>query len=99
MNVTKNEMKALDKGHYQVLRKVFEQKEHTPYFGILMEIGCWPYSFVVVYKRLMNFHHLMHSDGKRITRRIVVNQMDGKGKGKSWYNHGVKEWLVKLEMP
>ena len=99
VNVTKNELKALDKGHYQVLRKVFEQKEHTPYFGILMEIGCWPYSFVVVYKRLMYFHHLMHSDGKRITRRIVVNQMDGKGKGKSWYNHGVKEWLVKLEMP
>ena len=98
VNVTKEELRAVDKGHYQVLRKIFEQRQHTPYFGILMEIGCWPYSYVVVYKRLMYFHHLIHSEEKRITRQIVVNQMKDMGKGKPWYNQGVKEWLIKLEM-
>ena len=24
--------------------------------------------------------------------------MKGKGKGKTWYGHGVKEWLIKLQM-
>ena len=99
VNVTKEEMKAVDKGHYEAVRKIFEQKKHTPYFGILMEIGCWPYSYVLIYKRLMYFHHIIHSDEKRIIRKVVVNQMNGEGKGKPWFNHGVKEWLVKLDMP
>ena len=25
--------------------------------------------------------------------------MNGEGKGKPWFNHGVEEWLVKLGMP
>ena len=99
VNVTKEEMKNIDRGHYLVLRKIFEQKQNTPYYGILMEIGCWPYSYVVLYKRLMYFHHLIHSDERRIARKVVINQMDGKGKGKSWYGQGVKGWLLKLEMP
>ena len=99
VNVTKEEMKAVDRGHYQAVRKVFEQKEHTPYFGILMEIGCWPYSYVLIYKRLMYFHHIIHSDDRRIIRKVVVNQMNGEGKGKPWYNQGVKEWLTKLNLP
>ena len=92
-------MKAVDKGHYEAVRKIFEQKKSTPYFGILMEIGCWPYSFVLIYKRLMYFHHIIHSDERRIIRKVVVNQMNGEGKGKPWFNHGVEEWLVKFGMP
>ena len=99
VNVTKEEMKNIDRGHYLVLRKIFEQKQNTPYYGILMEIGCWPYSYVVLYKRLMYFHHLIHSEERRIARQVIINQMDGKGKGKSWYDQGVKGWLLKLEMP
>ena len=98
VNITKQELKEIDQGHYQVLRKIFEQKKSTPYYGILMEIGHWPYSYVLVYKRLMYFHHLMHSDERRIARQIILNQMKGKGKGKTWYGHGVKEWLIKLQM-
>ena len=99
VHVTNEEMRAVDKGHYQVVRKIFEQKEHTPYFGILMEIGCWPYSYVLIYKRLMYFHHIIHSEERRIIRKVVVNQMNGKGKGKPWFNQGVKDWLIKLDMP
>ena len=98
VNITNEEMEAIDRGHYQVLRKIFEQKKNTPYYGILMEIGHWPYSLVVVYKRMMYFHHLIHSDDRRIARKLILNQMEGKGKGKTWYEHGVKQWLVKLDM-
>ena len=50
VNITKQELKEIDQGHYQVLRKIFEQKKSTPYYGILMEIGHWPYSYVRVVK-------------------------------------------------
>ena len=98
VNVTQEELKAIDKEHYMVLRKVFEQKQNTPYFGILIETGFWPYSIVVIYKRLMYFHHLLHSDERRTAKKLVENQMEGKAKGKSWYEEGVEPWLDKLGM-
>ena len=80
-----------------MLKRVFEQRDSTPYYGILMEIGCWPFYYVVIYKRLMFFHHLIHSEDRRIAKQVVRNQMDGKGKGRTWYD-GVEEWLQKLEL-
>ena len=80
-----------------MLKRVFEQKDSTPYYGILLETGYWPFSYVIVYKRLMFFHHLFHSEERRIARKVVRNQMEGIGKGKTWYD-GVEEWLVKLEL-
>ena len=62
-----------------------------------METGYWPFSYVVIYKRLMFFHHLIHSEERRVARKVVRNQMDGKGKGKTWFG-GVDEWLQKLEL-
>ena len=97
IDITDGEMKKINQGHYEVLRKVFEQKESTPYYGILSETGYWPYSYVIIYKRLMYFHHLIHSDERRITRKMIINQKMGIGKGKTWYG-GVEEWLTKLEM-
>ena len=97
INISDAEMKKINQGHYEVLRKVFEQKVSTPYYGILSETGYWPYSYVVIYKRLMYFHHLIHSDERRITRRMVINQINGAGKGETWYK-GVEKWLTKLQM-
>ena len=97
VNITKEEMKKINQAHYEVLKRVFEQRDSTPYYGILLETGYWPFSYVVVYKRLMFFHHLIHSADRRVARQVVMNQMAGKGKGKTWYA-GVEEWLIKLEL-
>ena len=97
INITKEEFRAVDQAHYKVLIKVFEQKKNTPYYGILMETGYWPYSYVIIYKRLMFYHHLIHSDQRRIARKILINQMNGWGKGYTWYM-GVEEWLEKLDL-
>ena len=96
VNVSNQEIKSMNQGHYHALRKIFEQRESTPYYGILMETGIWPYSYVILYKRLMYFHHLLHSDERRIARQIVINQMKGLGKGKTWYQDGVRGWLTKF---
>ena len=97
VSITKDEMGKINQVHYEVLKRVFEQKHSTIYYGILLETGYWPFSYVIVYKRLMFFHHLFHSEERRIARKVVRNQMEGIGKGKTWYD-GVEEWLVKLEL-
>ena len=97
INITKEEMKIVNQAHYEILKRVFEQRDSTPYYGILMETGYWPFSHVIVYKRLMFFHHLIHSEEKRITRKILINQMEGDGKENTWYK-GVEEWLEKLQL-
>ena len=98
INITKEELRRIDKQHYMILKRIFEQKEHVPYYGILAETGYWPFSYVIVYKRLMFFHHLIHSEERRIARRITINQMNAeRPSGTNWYA-GVKEWLEKLEL-
>ena len=97
ININKEEMKMIDQAHYEVLKRVFEQRDSTPYYGILMETGHWPFSYVIVYKRLMFFHHLIHSEERRIARKLVKSQMEGQKLENTWYG-GVEEWLVKLEL-
>ena len=65
INVNKEEMEKVNQVHYMVLKKVFEQRENTPYYGILMETGYWPYSYVIIYKRLMLYHNLIHSEERK----------------------------------
>ena len=45
----------------------------------------------------MALHHLLHSDEKRIAKRIVVNQINGEGSKINWYSE-VNYWLVKLDL-
>ena len=66
VNIRKEEIESINRGHYLVLRKVFEQRENTPYYGILAETGYWPYSYVVVYKKLM---YLLYTSYSTLTKR------------------------------
>ena len=97
VNIRREEIESINRGHYQVLRKVFEQRENTPYYGILAETGYWPYSYIVVYKKLMYLHLLLNSEENRIARKIIVNQKNGEELKKNWYNE-INYWLQKLEL-
>ena len=97
VNVLPSEMELIDRYHYEILRKVFEQRENVPYYGLLAETGYWPFSYIIIYKRLMFFHHLINSDERRISRQIVINQMKMEKKKNNWYG-SVREWLERLEM-
>ena len=84
VNIRKEEFERINRGHYLVLRKVFEQRDNTPSYGILAETGYWPYSYVVVYKKLMYLHLLINSDEIRIARKMILNQMNGGEMKKNW---------------
>ena len=98
INITVKEEKEINKSHYQVIRRILEQKESTPYYGLLAETGQWPYSYVIIYKRLMFFHHLVHSNEKRVARQIIMKQVEEDGAERwKWYS-GVKQWLETLKV-
>ena len=97
VNIRSDEWKKISSTHYEILRKTFEQKHSTPYWGIIAESGIWPYMYEVIYKRLMLFHHLIHSDEKRITRKMIINQMEKKEENYTWYA-GVRCWLEEIRV-
>ena len=97
VHIDEKEVNEINRGQYFLLRKIFEQKEKTPYHGILIEIGHWPFSYVIVYKRLMFFHHLIHSDEERISRKILINQIQSQDKNVTWWMT-VRQWLNKLQL-
>ena len=95
VGVGEKEEKELQKHQYKVVRKSFEQKQGTSYYGIIAETGIWPYKYVVVYKRLMLLHHIIHSSEDRVIRKLIINQKNIESE--TWYS-GVREWLKELGM-
>ena len=45
----------------------------------------------------MHLHNLLHSDDRRVAKRIIVNQSNGEGSKINWYTE-VNHWLVKLDL-
>ena len=52
-NVTKKEKEELERIHGQILKRTFEQKITTPYWGIIAETGIWPINERVDHMKLM----------------------------------------------
>ena len=73
-NISEREEQLITTHHHEVLCIVFGQRKNTPYYGILGETGIWPYRFVVLYKKLMYLHHLVHSNDGRKSKNIVTKQ-------------------------
>ena len=91
------DIREIEKHHYNVIRKSFEQKQGTPYYGIIAETGIWPYKYTIVYKRLMLLHHFIHSSEERIARQIVLKQKRLCRVEKNWYS-GVEEWMNIIQL-
>ena len=73
-NISDREEKLITTHHHEILCIVFGQPKNTPYYGILGETGIWPYTYVILYKKLMYLHHLIHSNDERICKTIVTKQ-------------------------
>ena len=83
-NLTKVDVKDIEKIHKQMLTKMLGLEISTPYIGILSELGEWPIRQIIDYKRLMLLHNLMSSERCRIAKQVLINQRDS-GLPKNWY--------------
>ena len=84
-NITPSEEAIITKHHHKLLCIIFEQKQTTPYYGIIGETGIWPYVHVIVYKKLMFMHLLIHSDDSRLAKQIVEFEQQQKLQG-TWHS-------------
>ena len=93
--ITENDMKMIDNKQYQMLKIVYEQPQGTPYWGIINETGLWPFSYIIKYKQLMWYHALIHSEEKRVAKKILEQQI--KEKKNNWAKQ-VMRWGSELEL-
>ena len=101
--ITKKEEEMITSYHHQILCIIFGQPRSTPYYGIVGETGIWPYKFVVVYKKLMFLHHVIHSSDERIAKLMVQRQqqMMREEKNNTWYAelyHKVKPMNIDIQI-
>ena len=54
----------LNKEQYKMMRTMHEMPKGTPYFGLINETGMWPFLFIVMYKQLMWYHTIIHSEDR-----------------------------------
>ena len=88
-------MKMIDNRQYQMLKIVYEHPQGTPYLGIINETGLWPFSYIIKYKQLMWYHALIHSEERRVAKKILEQQI--KEEKNNWAKQ-VMRWGSELEL-
>ena len=99
-NITRKEESMITSHHHEILCIIFGVPKSTPYYGIVGETGIWPYKNVILYKKLMFLHHIIHSSDDRIAKRIVVRQeqmMMEENNNKTWFAE-LKQAVVQMDI-
>ena len=58
-----------------ILTDIFELPKSTPYFGLLSELGIWPFEQLMEYKRIMLFHQIITSDEHRFLKEVIYDTL------------------------
>ena len=92
----KTEVDELERIQAKMLTQFLEVPKSTPYYGLLMETGWLTMEARLAYKKLMLFHHIMHSDNSRTIKRIVYVQIE-EDRRNTWYD-SVKRLIERYEL-
>ena len=77
------EMKELESVQLGILTTILEIPRTTPYYALLMEVGWWPMTGRIAYKKLMLYHNIMRSDRRRVLRKLLIAQ-DKENRETTW---------------
>ena len=89
--LNKEEIKNLESMQREILARILDVPNSTPYMGILMETGIWTMEARLAYKKLMLYHNILHSDEERIIKKILQIQKEEERSG-TW-NDGVQKMV------
>ena len=84
-NLQKKEIDELEKMQAQVLKRILEVPDSTPYYGILMETGWWTMKARIEYKKMMLYHNIENSHEERIIKKILNIQKEERRES-TWYS-------------
>ena len=93
-NMRKKDKDDIERLQRKAVTQIFQQKATTPYLALISELGIWPIGKQVEYKKLMLYHALVNSDDKRISKKILEQQIE-KEKEQCWYSE-IKDLCVRL---
>ena len=81
---TEKEIQKLESVQLQMLTGILELPSSTSYCALLLETGWWRMRARIHYKKLMLFHNIVHSDGKRVVKRLL-NEQEKENRETTWF--------------
>ena len=69
-----------------ILRRICEQRNTTPYFGLLAGLGLWTIEKQIEYKKIMLLPNILTSNDDRLLKEIVKDQIKDTWPG-CWMEH------------
>ena len=73
--ITKKEIEQLERMQKDILTDMMDLPKSTPYFGLLSELGVWPFEQLLAYKRIMLLHQILTSDDNRFLKEVIIDQI------------------------
>ena len=95
-NLSKNDIKALDKVDISLIRKVLMTSSKVSRSLVLLELGFMSVEFIVKQKRLNYLFHLIQMDEKFIAKKVFLQQTASTMKG-DWLKY-VHEDMEELQL-
>jgi hypothetical protein len=73
-NFRKKDITKLISIEGKVIRGLFGLPKTTPYWGMMHELGIWPITLTLTYRKMMVYHNLINSDDERLAKVLVEAQ-------------------------
>ena len=73
--ITKKEIEQLKIMQKDIITDMMDLPKSTPYFGLLSELGVWPFEQLLAYKRIMLLHQILTSDDNRFLKEVIIDQI------------------------
>ena len=86
--LTKSDIEALEWNDLNLLRKVFEVPSSCPKEMLYLETGCLPVSYLIVIRRLMFLHYILHEEEFSLIYRFLQSQLISPLKG---------DWILEIK--
>ena len=87
-NLTKSEIDELEEVDENLLRRILETGKCTPKVLLYLELGCTPIRFIIMKRRIMFLHYIMHQEKESLLYKFFLAQ----------YNHPVRgDWWLTVK--
>ena len=73
-HLTKKELAQLEMIQHQALCSLLELPKTTPYIALLNEVGMWRMEERLIYRRIMLYHNITHSEESRLIKKMIEEQ-------------------------
>ena len=80
VNLTKTDIKDLEKLDETLLKNLIDAPSMTPIPGLYLDLGVYPIGYHIIVKRLMFLQHILKCDDERLISQVFWAQERGPDK-------------------